>query len=162
MSGIITGGMALFTGFAVAGAFAALSVLHVYWALGGTAGVQAAIPERPSGRGDPANNGGLVKALHPTAATTLLVAGALATVSVLVSLRAGLFGPARSDGSLRWSLAAVALMLLARAVGDLRLVGFFKRIRGTRFAILDSWLYSPLCVVLALGIASLDAAPDQH
>jgi len=144
-------------GIAVAGAFAALSVLHVYWALGGTVGLRAAIPERPSGGGDSANEGGLVKALHPTVAMTLLVAGALATVSSLVSLRAGLFGPARSDWSLRWSLGAIALILLARAVGDLRLVGFFKRIRGTRFATLDSWLYSPLCVVLALGIASLDA-----
>jgi hypothetical protein len=40
-------------------------------------------------------------------------------------------------------------------VGDLKLVGFFKRIKGTRFAELDTWLYAPLCVLLALGLVLL-------
>ncbi len=96
-----------------------------------------------------------MRAFHPSVAVTLLVAGALAMVSALVSLRAGIFAPARAHWPLRWSLAAIALILLARAVGDLNLVGFFKQIRGTRFAMMDTWLYSPLCLVLALGVVSL-------
>jgi hypothetical protein len=47
---------------------------------------------------------------------------------------------------------AVALTLLARAVGDGRYVGAFKRVRGTRFATLDDWVYTPLCAALALGV----------
>jgi cytochrome c oxidase subunit IV len=142
-------------GIAVAGVFAALSVVHVYWALGGTAGLKAAIPERPTNRDEHASEGKFIEAFHPSVAMTLLVAGALAIVGALVILRAGIFAPARTDVWLRWSLAVVALIVTARAVGDLNLVGFFKQIRGSRFAVLDTWLYSPLCVFLALGLALL-------
>ena len=46
---------------------------------------------------------------------------------------------------------AVGLVLLARAVGDFKYVGFFKTVRESRFAVLDTWFYSPLCALLALG-----------
>jgi hypothetical protein len=49
-------------------------------------------------------------------------------------------------------LGAVALALFARAVGDFRLVGFFKRVKGSVFARMDSRVYSPLCVLLGLGM----------
>jgi hypothetical protein len=156
----LTCGMAYGVGSAIAGVFAALSVLHVYWALGGTAGLAAAIPARPSSGDDGANNGKPVPAFHPTIPMTLLVAAALATVSALVSLRAGVFAPATTHWSLQWSLAAVALILALRAVGDRNLVGLFKQVKGTRFAMLDSWLYSPLCALLALGILSLTMVPN--
>jgi hypothetical protein len=142
-------------GIVVAGIFGALSLVHVYWALGGTVGVNAAIPERPSTRSEGGSVGSLVKAFHPSAAMTLLVAGLLGGVAALVCLRAGIFSPAWTQVSLRWCLAAIALILLARAVGDLKLVGFFKKIRGTHFGVMDTWLYSPLCVLLALGLLSL-------
>ena len=45
----------------------------------------------------------------------------------------------------------VGVVLLARAVGDFRYVGFFKRVRGSRFATLDSRYFSPLCLILGLG-----------
>jgi len=147
--------MAYGVGSAVAGVFAALSVLHVYWALGGTVGLDGAIPELPSTRGELAGEEAPRKAFRPSVAMTLLVACALGVVGALVCLRAGLFAPAMTHWPLRWVLAAIALILTARAVGDLRLVGFFKRTRGTRFAVLDTWVYSPLCVLLALGLALL-------
>ena len=52
-----------------------------------------------------------------------------------------------------WVFAA---MFALRAIGDFRYVGFFKRIRDTRFARLDTLAYSPLCAVLAvlIGIAA--------
>lgn len=162
MSGAITCGMAYVVGIAVAVVFAALSVLHVYWAFGGTVGLEAAIPEVPStGRQVPSNvrghsnAGTMIRAFNPSTGMTLLVAGFLGVTGALVCLRAGLFAPAGAHWSLQWSLAAVALILMARAVGDLRLVGFFKQIRGTRFAVLDTWLYSPLCVLLAIGLVWL-------
>jgi hypothetical protein len=43
-----------------------------------------------------------------------------------------------------------------RAIGDFRYVGFFKRIRDSKFARLDTLAYSPLCAALAvlIGIAA--------
>ena len=39
-----------------------------------------------------------------------------------------------------------------RALGEFRLLGFFKHVRGTRFVTMDSFVYAPLCLVLAVGI----------
>jgi hypothetical protein len=52
-----------------------------------------------------------------------------------------------------WLSCALALGLAARAVGEFRYVGFFKRVRGTRFARMDTLVYSPLCLLLAAGVA---------
>ncbi len=49
--------------------------------------------------------------------------------------------------------AGLALVLLLRAVGDFRYVGFFKSVGGTRFATMDTWCYSPVCLALSIGVA---------
>lgn len=53
-----------------------------------------------------------------------------------------------------WSLA---LVLLARAIGDFRLLGLFKRPGPSAFARLDTLYYSPFCALLALGVGTLAA-----
>ena len=53
---------------------------------------------------------------------------------------------------LKWPSDALAIALLARAVGDFRLVGFFKRVCGTRRARLDSIAYAPLSLPFATGV----------
>jgi hypothetical protein len=55
--------------------------------------------------------------------------------------------------ALSWLSFALALGLLARAVGEFKYVGFFKRVHGTKFARLDTLLYSPLCLILSVGVA---------
>jgi Protein of unknown function (DUF3995) len=49
--------------------------------------------------------------------------------------------------------AGLALGLLLRAVGDFRYVGFFKSVRDSRFATMDTWCYSPVCLALSMGVA---------
>jgi hypothetical protein len=51
-----------------------------------------------------------------------------------------------------------ALIFVLRAIGNLRTFGFFKTITGTPFAEWDTWLYSPLCLLLAL-LQSAGLAP---
>jgi hypothetical protein len=116
--------------------------LHVYWAGGGSAGAVAALPER---NGEPI--------FRPGPASTLVVAGLLALAAMLVLAHAGR-GPAAALP--RWIITfgapVAAVVLLARAIGDFRYVGFFKQVRDTRFARLDTLIYSP--VALLLGIAT--------
>ena len=52
-----------------------------------------------------------------------------------------------------WLSYVLAVGLLGRAIGEFRYVGFFKRVRGSRFAKLDTVVYSPLCLLLAVGVA---------
>jgi hypothetical protein len=99
----------------------------------------------------------MVRAFNPSQGTTLLVAAVLAGVAVLVVLQAGLLGTGAEHPALRWALVGVAAAMLLRAVGDFRLVGFFKKITGSRFALLDTILYSPLCMALGLGLSAVAA-----
>ena len=127
---------------ALTATFTALSALHVYWAARGPRGGTAAVPTQPAG--------GAV--FVPSTGGTLAVAGALALAAWIAAVCGGL---ARPIGP-RWLYAigawGLGIVLAARAIGDFRYVGFFKRVRGTPFARLDDYLYTPLCAVLALGV----------
>lgn len=141
----------------VAAVFAALALLHAYWAAGGQWGSDAALPRVPApGSGADASQP-MVRAFSPGPGATLAVAATLALVAVLVVLRAGLLGWRIEHEALRWAIAGVAAAMLLRAIGDFRLVGFFKRVNGSRFARLDSLLFSPLCLALGLGLALVAA-----
>ena len=124
--------------------FVLLAGVHVYWACGGRWLKGAAVPER-NGRA----------AFVPGPLATLAVAAALLLFAGLVAAVSGsvvLPVPLRAGCLLVFALAA---LFLVRAVGDFRLVGFFKKTTGTRFARLDTAVYSPLCTVLALGLFTL-------
>jgi hypothetical protein len=125
----------------VIASFALLALIHAYWALGGRAGSNAAVPEvdqRP--------------AFVPSASGTFTVAVGLAACAALVAASAGFIISAIPSPWITWLAYALAVALLARAVGDFRMVGFFKRIRGTRFSRLDSAVYAPLCLALAVAV----------
>ncbi len=122
----------------------AIALVHVYWALGGRLGKRAAIPEQDG-----------VPLLRPTAVGTLGVAVALLGGASVVAARAGWLGRNAYPGTIAFAVVALALIFAVRAVGDFRYVGFFKRIRGSRFARMDTLYYSPLCAALSLSIASM-------
>jgi hypothetical protein len=131
-------------GYGAAVVLGALSALHVYWAVGGRWGRSAAVPTTMENR----------SVLAPSRAATLVVAALLAASAAIV------VGGVRGwDPRLvfRLGCAGIAVVLLARSVGDRRYIGFFKRVSDTQFARRDTWLYSPLCVVLAV-VTSVVAA----
>lgn len=134
----------MITGIAIVlmAVFLGLSLVHLYWLLGGRAGQLAAIPERD---GKPM--------FQPSAAATLGVAVVLALCALLIAATAGLLRLPLTEPVLAWLTRALALGLLLRAIGDFRLVGFFKHVHDTRFARLDTAVYSPLCLALAIGCA---------
>ena len=141
-------------GLGIATIFVLLAALHVSWAMGGTFGSGSVVPERPTWV-DGAGSAVLAKAIKPSQGGTIAVAGALAAVAVLVALRIGVLGIAVPHWTLRAALGIVAVVMLARAVGDFELVGFFKTVTETRFAQMDTLLYSPLCVLLGLGLGAV-------
>jgi hypothetical protein len=63
--------------------------------------------------------------------------------------------PAVQDGWLQWVISGIAILMFARAIGDSNLVGFFKEVKDSKFARLDTWVYSPLCVVLGAGLLAV-------
>ena len=124
--------------------FAVISLVHVYWALGGQWAAVAAVPQVPVE--------GLVATLRPafkpSGWITLVVAVVLLAIAALVCLRVGWGVAPVHHKALQWVISVIALLMFARAIGDSHLVGFFKEVKGSRFARLDTWVYSPLCAVL--------------
>lgn len=124
-----------------AGIFLVIAGFHYYWALGGTYGFAASLPEiEHSGK----------KAFVPGKAATALVATLFLGVAFLF---AGLLPlPAVAY---RYGLWAIAGITLLRACGDFNYVGFFKKKSHTVFARYDSLYFSPLCLYLAISSAAL-------
>ena len=101
----------------------------------------------------PEKNGRL--AFHPSKLATFMVAVGLFGCATLVAGLVGWFVLPVARGVLDKLGLGLALLFLLRAIGDFRLVGFFKRVRGTRFSTYDSCFYSPLCLGLALGLCKI-------
>jgi len=139
--------LSLLIAWALIGVFAGLSLIHVYWLFGGRVGLPAAIPEID---GKPV--------FQPSALAALVVATGLALCAVVIAGTAGMLALPLSHTVLAWLARALAVVLLLRAIGDFRLVGFFKRSHNSRFARLDTAVYSPLCLVLAIGSAVIGFA----
>ena len=81
------------------------------------------------------------------------MAALLLACATLIAMAGGLLGPPVWAQLARWPTGFAALVFLVRSVGDFRYVGFFKHVVGTPFARLDTLLYSPLCLALAIGCA---------
>ena len=130
--------------FVLAATLAALGLIHLYWVFGGHRGKAIAVPEA-DGR----------PVFTPSRWGTLVVAAGLFGAAWVSAVAGQLLASplTRFARPLAFLLAA---LFLARAVGDFRHVGFFKRNRGSAFARMDSMVYSPLC--LAMAIAALVVA----
>lgn len=128
--------------------FAALSGLHIAWAAGSGGRADGFVP---SDGGRPL--------FTPGPLATVAVAAALAAAALVVVCRAGFFCLGLPPTLARLGIWVIALLFAARAVGEFRYVGFFKRVRRTRFARRDTWIFSPLCVVIALLAAAVGWSP---
>jgi hypothetical protein len=89
----------------------------------------------------------------PPAAATAGVGVGLFLCALLVVSTAGIVAIGLSARVLSALCAGLALGLLLRAVGDFRYVGFFKSVRDSRFATMDTWCYSPVCLALSIVVA---------
>jgi hypothetical protein len=130
-------------GLVATAVLASAALVHLYWGLGGRLGKALAIPRRAGGGGP---------AMRPRPVGTLAVAAALAIAALLVAARIGLVDSPMPVWLLRAACAVLALVFLARAIGERRYVGFFKRVKGTRFARLDTMVYAPLCLFMAVAL----------
>ncbi|MEI1280084.1 DUF3995 domain-containing protein [Leptospira venezuelensis] len=115
-----------------------LSALHVYWAFGGKLESVTVIPET---NGKPT--------FIPSRGLTLLVAIGLFGFGMVALWASGnIFFPNKTCAI--FSLL-ISLIFLGRAVGDFRFVGYFKKIKNTKFAKYDYLLYSPVCIILGIS-----------
>ena len=124
--------------------FLSFAAFHVYWALGGLYGKPPAFAAADGKR-----------VLAPSPFAMLLLGVGFAGCSALVAATAG-FIPSPLSGHAHGSLSfALAAALMMRAIGDFKLVGFFKPATDDAFARRDKVLYSPVCLALAVAVGTV-------
>ncbi|MGL4598214.1 MAG: DUF3995 domain-containing protein [Bacteroidia bacterium] len=126
--------------------FLFLSSIHVYWAFGGRWGGTAVIPTKDDA----------VSAKMPGVIPTLLVALGLFGFGVFVLIQAQIIAFQLPNWMSTYGLWSVASIFMIRAIGEFRYVGFFKKIKHTKFAQNDSKYYSPLCLLIAVLICLVE------
>ena len=121
--------------------FSLLSLLHFYWAFGGTVWLDGVLPTNSSG----------VKMLTPTTPITLLVAFALFSFALTSAGNYGVFDQFINRSYFLYGTLLIAVIFLLRAVGEFKFVGFFKTVTETPFAKYDFMIFSPLCLAIAIN-----------
>ncbi len=120
--------------------FAALALIHLNWLLGGSFGSHLLIPTDGNNR-----------LLYKPNGTKVAVLCAGFLLFILVNLmRTGILVESTVEPISRYGIAAIGMLLLLRAIGDFSYVGFSKRFYNSRFAYTDSWIFSPVCLVMAI------------
>lgn len=116
-----------------------LSLLHLYWMFGGGWGYLAAIPTDGNGK----------RLFTPGPGATFVVAVGLGLFACTNLAFAGWMRIGLSAGAIRLAMTMISLIFLVRSIGNFRYVGFFKSFKTSRFARMDTRVYSPLCLALA-------------
>ncbi len=117
-----------------------LFIIHFYWGFGGKTALLSTIPTDQ-------NNKPIIK---PGPVDCFIVALGLLAFAVFILIKAGTIPVHLPNWLFNYGLWAISVLFLARAVGDFKYVGIFKKIKMTKFAQMDSKYYSPLCLFLSL------------
>ncbi|GLU44132.1 DUF3995 domain-containing protein [Allomuricauda sp. NBRC 101325] len=123
--------------------FIFLSGLHFYWALFGVKDPTAVLPSGTDG----------TLKLKPGKVGTSIIALLLAFFA-LIYLNP--FLEIISFSGLHYISVAIGILFLVRAVGDFKYLGFFKSIKQTHFAKMDSRYYAPLALTVSVLIFILE------
>jgi hypothetical protein len=119
--------------------FLSISAVHFYWAAGGRWKRDQVIPQS-------INDVALFK---PRKLACILVAAGLLLFALISAGSLGLFKRVIGPKAWIYGNAVIGTVFLARALGDGKYLGFFKKIRHTNFAKNDTRLYTPLSLYIS-------------
>jgi len=118
--------------------FLVLAIVHLNWAIGNTWGLSHALPTKADGE--------LV--MNPGTFATLAVALGLLLCTFFYFINPEPGNP--NNWIFDWGRLLIPIAFLLRAIGDFRYVGLFKKVKNTKFGKMDSKLFTPICVVIAI------------
>lgn len=137
--------MTILIGFILFVIFLSLSLIHFYWGLGGKWGINDSVPRNK-------NDEAIMK---PRMFDCFLIALGLLIFGVFILIKIQLFLLSLPHVVRYWGLPLIGAIFILRAVGEFKYVGFFKRIKSSNFAQLDTKYYSPLCLFIGIMIIIL-------
>ncbi len=120
--------------------FFVLSIIHFNWARGGTWGFDNALPTNEKGE----------RVLNPRKIDSLIVGLGLLVFSLFYLHLSGLIILPLIElvsKYLKWIIPSIFIL---RAIGDLRYVGLFKKVKNTNFGRFDTYYFTPLCFIVGI------------
>ncbi|HEX9650209.1 MAG TPA: DUF3995 domain-containing protein [Cyclobacteriaceae bacterium] len=123
--------------------FIILGLLHFSWAFGMHGGFADALPTKEDGK----------RVLNPGKIDSAMVGIGLTAFGFFYLIKSELVANILPEWIIKYGSWIIPSIFILRSIGEFRYVGFFKKIKKTRFATLDTKFYSPLC--LGLGIIGL-------
>ena len=118
---------------------------HFYWSLGGKIGRSVSVPQLPSG--EP-----IIEL--PRIGSFFVGLFLLLPALLVIVLGFNINIPIAGDWP-RWGGYFFAIFFVGRAFSFHPYVGWLKKVTNTRFSSYDTYLYCPLCLLLALAFTQL-------
>ena len=119
------------------------AVFHFYWGFGGKLGFGVSLPQLENGQ----------PAFKQTAIGCHLVGLVMVGAIILILAFSGSISLPINSMFLQYCVGGLSFIFIVRALSWHKYVGLFKSVRNTRFARYDTWQYSPLSLLLGLGLA---------
>lgn len=132
--------------YALAITLLVIAIIHLYWALGGTAGLEASIPTTENGE----------KLFVPTAMQCVALGFTLIIFSVFIVNKVSYLPFTIPHIIEKYALYIIGIIFLLRSIGDTKYVGVIKKVSDTKFGELDTKFYSPLCLLIGAGVIFLE------
>ena len=132
--------MGMISGIILFVVFLLLAFIHLYWGFGGKWGAGAAVPTR---------RGSDKRTLNPGLFGCITVSLGLLAFGLFTLIKAGMIVSHLPSWLLNYGLWIISVIFLLRAIGEFTYVGFFKKVRDTKFAKYDTMFYTPLCLLIA-------------
>ncbi len=120
--------------------FFILGLIHLNWGIGGKFGFNQSLPTKENGE----------RVLNPKKIDSIIVGMGLLFLAFFYISLFGLFSLNLPEWLFKYGSWGIPSFFTIRAIGDFHYVGFFKKIKQTEFSRLDSKLFSPLCLIIAI------------
>lgn len=126
---------------AIIGIYIVIAGFHIYWGLGGKVYLDRVLPSKEG-----------EKVFMPSKLASLSVALLVLSFALVFYF---LYFDVFNSTKLIYAGWIISAIFLLRSIGDFKFVGFFKKIKDSRFAKYDTKFFSPLCLLLACGSAMI-------
>ena len=120
--------------------FLSLSLIHIYWGFGGRWASDAVFPTKDDE----------IPSIMPGKIPTFIVAIGLFCSGLLYLIECGMITILLPSWLDNYGLWIIASIFIVRSIGDFRFVGFFKKVKHTKFGLKDTKYYSPLCFMIGI------------
>ncbi|HEY8784399.1 MAG TPA: DUF3995 domain-containing protein [Mucilaginibacter sp.] len=120
--------------------FIFLAAIHIYWAFGGKNPSVATIPTTQNNKA----------VINPGLFDCLVVAIGLLSFGLSILIKSGVTSFSSPGWLMNCGLWAIAAIFILRAIGEFKYIGFFKKIKTTKFGQLDTKYYAPLCLLIGI------------